>query len=103
MSELAYQRFMASYMLTNEEQLPQNRQEIIDYTEDVLQAKGIECDDRIKKMSEEQIKEILEEVRKLREKKKSRDKKRQQQQQEDEDTTTEKEEEEEIAATTSSN
>ena len=100
MSELAYQRFMTSYMLTNEEQLPENKHEIIDYTEDVLQAKGIECDDRIKKMLEEQIKEILE-VRKLREKKKSRDKKRQQQQQEDEDTTTEKEEE--IAATTSSN
>ena len=100
MSELAYQRFMTSYMLTNEEQLPENKHEITDYTEDVLQAKGIECDDRIKKMSEEQIKEILE-VRKLREKKKSRDKKRQQQQQEDEDTTTEKEEE--IAATTSSN
>ena len=62
MSELAYQRFMASYMLTTEEQLPENRQEIIDYTEDVLQAKGIECDKRISELSEEQIKEILEEV-----------------------------------------
>lgn len=40
MSDLAYQRFMASYMLNSEEQLPENRQEIIDYTEDVLQAKG---------------------------------------------------------------
>jgi hypothetical protein len=30
MSDLAYQRFTASYMLTNEEQLPENRQEIID-------------------------------------------------------------------------
>jgi ribosomal protein S13 len=62
MSELAYQRFMASYMLTNEEQQQENRQEIIDYTEDVLQAKGIECDKRISELSEEQIKEILEEV-----------------------------------------
>ena len=70
MSDLAYQRFMASYMLTYEEQLPQNRQEIIDYTEDVLRAKGIECDKRIAELSEEQVKEILEEVRKLREKRK---------------------------------
>jgi ElaB/YqjD/DUF883 family membrane-anchored ribosome-binding protein len=68
MSDLAYQRFMASYMLTPEEQLPNNRQEIIDYTEDVLQARGIECDKRISEMSEEQIRDILEEVRRLRSK-----------------------------------
>jgi ElaB/YqjD/DUF883 family membrane-anchored ribosome-binding protein len=66
MSQLAYQRFMASYMLTAEEQLPQNRQEMIDYTEDVLQSKGIECDKRISELPQEQIKEILDEVRKLR-------------------------------------
>jgi ribosomal protein L12E/L44/L45/RPP1/RPP2 len=101
MSDLAYQRFMASYMLTTEEQLPQNRQEIIDYTEDVLQAKGIECDKRIAELSEEQVKEILDEVRKLRAKGK-KNKKRQQQQQEDEDTTTEKQEEEEEIAVSSS-
>jgi ribosomal protein S13 len=41
---------------------------MIDYTEDVLQARGIECDKRISEMSEEQIKDILEEVRRLREK-----------------------------------
>ena len=103
MSDLAYQRFMASYMLTNEEQLPQNRQEIIDYTEDVLQAKGIECDKRIAELSEEQVKEILEEVRKLREKGKKNKKKLQQQQ---EDTSAErqeqKDEEEEIAVSSSS-
>jgi len=92
MSDLAFERFMASYMLTPEEQLPQNRQEIIDYTEDVLQAKGIECDKRIAELSEEQIKDILEEVRKLREKGKKNRKKQQQQQQEY--TTTEKQEEE---------
>jgi gas vesicle protein len=97
MSDLAYQRFMASYMLAYEEQLPQNRQEIIDYTEDVLQAKGIECDKRIDELSEEQVKEILEEVRKLREKGKKNRKKRQQQQEQQEDTTTDKQEEEEIA------
>lgn len=102
MSDLAYQRFMTSYMLTTEEQLPQNRQEIIDYTEDVLQAKGIECDKRIAELSEEQVKEILDEVRKLREKKKKRNKKSQQQQ-EYEDTTAEKQEEEEEIAVSSSN
>ena len=102
MSDLAYQRFMASYMLTYEEQLPQNRQEIIDYTEDVLQAKGIECDKRIAELSEEQVKEILEEVRKLREKGKKNRKKRQQQQEQQEDTTTDKQEEEEIAVSSSS-
>ena len=51
---------MASYMLTAEEQLPENKVEIIDYTEDVLQANGIECDNRIAEMSDEQLKEILE-------------------------------------------
>jgi hypothetical protein len=70
MSELAYTRFMASYMLTAEEQLPENKDEIIAYTEDVLQAKGIECDKKISEMPEEQIKEILEEVRRLRKNKK---------------------------------
>src|ERR687888_1914953 len=98
MSKLAYERFMASYMLTYEEQLPQNRQEIIDYTEDVLQAKGIECDKRISELSEEQVKEILDEVRKLREKGKKNSKKRQQQQEQQEAT----QEEEEIAVSSSS-
>lgn len=81
MSELAYSRFMASYMLTAEEQLPENKIEIIDYTEDVLQAKGIECDNRIAELSQDQLKEILEQVRKLRRNKK---KKGQQKEQEDE-------------------
>jgi ribosomal protein L12E/L44/L45/RPP1/RPP2 len=102
MSDLAYQRFMASYMLTYEEQSPQNKQEIIDYTEDVLQAKGIECDKRIAELSEEQVKEILEEVRKLREKGKKNRKKREQDQEQQEDTTAEKQEEEEEIAVSSS-
>lgn len=93
---------MASYMLTYEEQLPQNRQEIIDYTEDVLQAKGIECDKRIAELSEEQVKEILEEVRKLRDKGKKNRKKRQQDQEQQEDTSEEKQKEEEIAVSSSS-
>jgi hypothetical protein len=105
MSDLAYQRFMASYMLNAEESLPQNRQEIIDYTEDVLQARGIECDKRISEISEEQIRDILEEVRRLREKGKKNKKRRQQQKQEQEqkDTAAEKQEQEEEIAVTSSN
>ena len=51
-------------MLTTEES--QHKQEIIDLTEQVLDAKGLECDQRISKLSEEKLREILEEVRKLR-------------------------------------
>jgi hypothetical protein len=68
-------------MLTEEE--IRNKLEVIDATEDALQARGYECDERIKGMSEEQLKDILEEARRICEKKKSR--KRQQQQQEREE------------------
>ncbi len=60
-------------MLTKEEE--EHKEEIIAFTEDVLQARGIECDSRISKISEEQLKEILEEVRQLRKKKKNKDRK----------------------------
>lgn len=93
MSDLAYQRFMASYMLTPEEQLPENSQDIIDTTEDVLQAHGIECDNRIKDLPREKLQEILEEVRRLRQKKKARRRQRQQEEQK-EQCQTEKQEEE---------
>jgi len=39
-------------------------------TEQVLDAKGLECDERISKLSEEKLREILEEVRKLRKRRK---------------------------------
>jgi hypothetical protein len=93
MSELAYSRFMASYMLTAEEQLPENKVEMIDYTEDVLQAKGIECDNRISEMSEDQLREILEQVRKLRKnkKKKGQHTKQEQEQEEEGENKTEEE------------
>jgi ElaB/YqjD/DUF883 family membrane-anchored ribosome-binding protein len=94
MSDLAYQRFMASYMLTPEEQLPDNQQEMIDYTEDVLQARGIECDKRISEMSEEQIKDILEEVRWLREKGKKKKKRNGNINSQSEETETEEHEQE---------
>jgi len=68
MSEFAFFRFMSNNMLTREE--VQHKDEIIKVTEEVLDAKGIECDARIAKISETQLREILEEVRKLRKKRK---------------------------------
>ena len=68
MSEFAYFRFMSHNMLTVEEQ--QHKDEIITLTEQVLDAKGIECDSKISKISEEQLSEILEGVRRLRKRKK---------------------------------
>jgi hypothetical protein len=75
MSEFAFFRFMSNSMLNLEEQ--QHKDEIIASTEDVLKAKGIDWDSKISKMSEEQLKEILVEVRKLRRKKNNKDKNRQ--------------------------
>jgi hypothetical protein len=81
MSEFAFFRFMSSNMLTLEEQ--QHKDEIVSLTEQVLDTKGIECDSKISKISEEQLREILEQVRKLRKKKKiEEDNKRQGQEQE---------------------
>jgi hypothetical protein len=55
-------------MLTTVES--QYKDEIIDLTEQVLDAEGLECDQRISKLSEEKLREILEEVRKLRRRRK---------------------------------
>ena len=71
MSEFSYFRFVSNNMLTREEE--EHKDEIVAFTEEVLQAKGIECDSKISKMSEKQLKEILEEVRQIRKKKKSRE------------------------------
>jgi hypothetical protein len=68
MSEFAFFRFKSNNLLTLEEEA--HKQEIISVTEEVLDAKGIECDARIAKISGEQLEEILEEVRKLRKKRK---------------------------------
>jgi hypothetical protein len=67
MSEFAYFRFMSNNMLTIEEQ--QHKDEVVTLTEQVLDAKGIECDSKISKISEEQLREILEAVRRLRKRK----------------------------------
>jgi hypothetical protein len=68
MSEFAFFRFKSTNMLTSEEE--NHKQEIVELTEEVLDAIGIECDAKISKISEEQLREILDEVRKLRKKRK---------------------------------
>lgn len=72
MSEVAYFRFKSNNMLTKDEK--EHKDEIIQLSEEALQAKGIEGDSRISRISQEQLKEILEEViHLLRKKKKNRD------------------------------
>jgi ribosomal protein S13 len=58
---------MSNSMQTKEEEeeQQQHKDAIIAFTEEVLQARGIECDSRISKISEEQLNEILEELRQL--------------------------------------
>jgi hypothetical protein len=68
MSEFAFFRFKSTNMLTMDEE--QQKEEIVKLTEEVLEAKGIECDRKIASISEEKLREILEEVRKLRIKRK---------------------------------
>ena len=69
MSDFAFFRFISNNWLTEPEK--SNKDEIIQITEEVLESKGIECDARISKLSEEQLKEILDEVRdKIKKKKK---------------------------------
>jgi len=69
MSDFAFFRFISYNWLTEEEK--RKKDEIIQVTEEVLDSKGLECDARISKLSEEQLKEILEEVRdKIKKKKK---------------------------------
>jgi hypothetical protein len=68
MSEFAFFRFMSSNMLNLDEQ--QHKDEIVSLTEQVLDANGIECDSKISKISEEQLRVILEQDRKRRKKKK---------------------------------
>ena len=68
MSEFAFFRFSSNKMLIKEEE--EHKEEIVQLTEDVLQAKGIQCDASISKIPEEELREILEIVRELRRKKK---------------------------------
>jgi len=72
MSEFAFFRFISYDWLTETEK--KSKDEMIQITEEVLESKGIECDARISKLSEEQLKEILDEVRnRIKKKKKKSD------------------------------
>ena len=72
MSDFAFFRFISYNWLTETEK--KSKDEMIQITEEVLESKGIECDARISKLSEEQLKEILEEVRnRIKKKKKKSD------------------------------
>lgn len=68
MSEFAFFRFKSANMLTEDEE--RDKEELISLTEQVLDSRGIECDAKISKISEDRLREILEDVRKLRRKKK---------------------------------
>ncbi|WP_148699572.1 hypothetical protein [Candidatus Nitrososphaera evergladensis] len=69
MSDFAFFRFMSQGMLTKEEK--EHKDEIITLTEEVLHERGLKCDASIAKVSEAELKEILEKVRALRKKKKN--------------------------------
>jgi hypothetical protein len=94
MSEFAYFRFMSNNMLTVEEQ--QHKDEIIALTEQVLDAKGIECDSKISKISEEQLREILEGVRRLRKRNKNRKRRIEKEEEEEEDNVEDNRQKEEV-------
>jgi hypothetical protein len=63
-------RFRSHNLLTKEEE--QHKEEIVQVTEEVPQAKGIECDASISKISEDELKEILLKVRDFRKKRKKK-------------------------------
>jgi len=71
MSEFAFFRFMSLNLLTQEEK--DNKAEVISVTEEVLDAQGMECDSKIAKVSEETIRQILNQVRKRRRKRATQD------------------------------
>ena len=72
MSDFAFFRFISYNWLTETEK--KSKAEMLQITEEVLESKGIECDARISKLSEEQLKEILDEVRnRIKKKKKKND------------------------------
>jgi hypothetical protein len=80
MSEFAFFRFMSLSLLNLEEQ--QHKDEIVSLTEEVLDAKGVECDSKVPKISEDQLKEILEQVRRLRKKRKTEEENKRQKEEE---------------------
>jgi hypothetical protein len=70
MSEFAFFRFLSNDLLTEEEKAPETKQEIVNIVEEVEKAEGIDCGRIVSKMSEDELKELLEKVRNKRRKKK---------------------------------
>ena len=70
MSDFAFFRFLSYGMLSSVE--TQDRDEITRLTEEVLHARGLQCDASIAKISEEELKAILQQVRELRKKRKKK-------------------------------
>jgi hypothetical protein len=70
MSEFSFFRFRSCGLLTDEE--VEHKDEIVQLTEDVLHARGQECDDSISKLSISELKGLVEQVRELRYKKKKK-------------------------------
>jgi len=64
MSDFAYFRFVRAELLTENE--IRDKDEMTSATEEVLHAKGLECDTWAAKATEEEIKKLLEQVRRLR-------------------------------------
>lgn len=70
MSQFAYYRSLTNNMLNAEEK--EYKDEIIKLTEEVLDARGTECDSRISRLALNELKEILEEARRRYKKKTKR-------------------------------
>lgn len=70
MSEFSFFRFRSCGLLFDEE--VEHKDEIVQLTEEVLHARGQECDDSISKLSVSELKELIEQVRELRHKKKKK-------------------------------
>jgi hypothetical protein len=64
MSEFAYFRFANLDLLDTEEK--QHKEEVIKTTEEVLDAEGIACDNKISQLSTEKVREIHQLQRKIR-------------------------------------
>jgi hypothetical protein len=70
MSEFSFFRFTSCGLLTHED--VEHKDEIVQLTEEVLHARGQECDDSISKLSVSELEGLVEQVRELRHKKKKK-------------------------------
>ena len=70
MSEFSFFRFRNCGILTDEEE--EHKDEIVQLTEEVLHARGQECDDSTSKLSVSELKGLIEQVRELGHKKKKK-------------------------------